>query len=306
MHVALALLTVYLVWGSAYLAIAVTVETLPPLLSGGLRNVAAGAVLAIILLACGRSLVVPLRQFAATAVVGVTMITSGTGLVTLAQSSVLGPAVPSGITALLMAAVPLLLVVLRVAHADPPKPVALAGVLVGLAGLAMLIVAQGGTGGVVPVGGALLVVLSTVGWALGSYYSTWLPLPSDPFVGTAYQMLIGGALLAGLGVGAGELRGFDAGAVSTRSWLAFAYLAVAACLVAYTAYVWLLSAAPISLTSTYAYVNPVVAVILGALLLNERLTSDVVLAGAAIVVGVALVVSAERDVSRVTRTLTKR
>jgi drug/metabolite transporter (DMT)-like permease len=301
-----ALLVVYLVWGSAYLAIAVTVETLPPLLSGGLRNAAAGLVLAIILMACGRDLRLPWRQVGAAAVVGITLITSGTGLVTLAQSSVLGRPVPSGITALLMAAVPLLLVVLRVVHADRPTPVALAGVLLGLAGLVMLIIVQGGAGGVVPAGGALLVVLSTVGWALGSYYSTRLPLPSDPFVGTAYQMLIGGALLAGLGVGAGELAGFDVGAVSTRSWLAFTYLAVAACLVAYTAYVWLLGTAPISLTSTYAYVNPVVAVVLGALLLDERLTGDVVLAGAVIVVGVALVVRTERDVRRVTGIYTKR
>ena len=131
-------------------------------------------------------------------------------------------------------------------------------------------------------------------WSTGSFLAGKLPMPADPFVATVYEMFAGALVLALAGAVRGELSGFAPAEVSTRSWVALAYLMVAGSLVAFTAYVWLLHHAPISLVSTYAYVNPVVAVALGALFVAEPITGRVVLGGAVIVVGVALVVSTER------------
>ncbi|MEV4522597.1 EamA family transporter [Micromonospora tulbaghiae] len=146
----------------------------------------------------------------------------------------------------------------------------------------------------VPVAGALTVVAAAASWSVGSYLSGKILMPADPFVATVYEMVAGAAVLALVGVARGELRGFSFADVTGRSWAAMAYLMVAGSLVAFTAYVWLLAHAPISLVSTYAYVNPVVAVALGALFVAEPITSQVLMGGAVIVVGVAVVVSTER------------
>jgi drug/metabolite transporter (DMT)-like permease len=290
-----ALAIVYVVWGSTYLGIRVTVETLPPLVSAGARFAVAALVLAAVVVVRrgAGALRISGRQLASTALVGVLLLTGGNGLVVLAESGPPGRAVPSGIAALLVATVPLIVVLLRTATGDRPRLTTVAGVVVGFGGLVVLVVPTGG-GRTVPVGGALVVVAAATAWSAGSFLSPRLPMPKDPFVATVYEMVAGAAVLAVLGAARGELRGFDPAGVSARSWVALLYLTVAGSLVAFTAYVWLLQHAPISLVATYAYVNPVVAVALGALLVNEAVTGRVLLGGAVIVVGVALVVSIER------------
>jgi drug/metabolite transporter (DMT)-like permease len=284
-----ALAIVYIVWGSTYLAIRITVETLPPFLSAGLRFGLSGLLLgAIIAIRSGpAALRVSGRQVAASGLVGLLLLGGGNGMVVVAEAR----GVPSGIAALLVATVPLLVVVLRVVTGDRPRAATLIGVLLGFAGLAALIASRGG-GGVVPVRGALLVVAAATSWSIGSFFSRQLPLPANPFVAAVYEMIVGGLAMA-LG---GALRGEPAQLAhgSTRSWFALLYLLMVGSLVAFTAYVWLLQRAPISLTATYAYVNPAVAVLLGALLLDERITGPVLLSGAVIILGVALVVSTER------------
>ena len=163
----------------------------------------------------------------------------------------------------------------------------------GFLGLVLLVLPRGGSG-VVPLVGALTVVAAATCWSVGSFLSNRLRMPADPFVATVYEMVAGAVALAVLSLARGELRGFSLAQVTTRSWLALTYLWWPGRLVAFTAYVWLLAHAPISLASTYAYVNPVVAVALGALLVAEPITGQVLLGGAVIVAGVALVVTTER------------
>ncbi|WP_233514789.1 EamA family transporter [Micromonospora sp. LHW51205] len=290
-----ALVLVYLLWGSTYLGIRVAVESLPPLISAAMRFAGAAVVLAVVLrLRRGPgALRVPVRRVGSAALIGVLLLAGGNGLVVLAESGPAGTAVPSGVAALLVATVPLLVVVLRTVGGDRPRPWTFLGVALGFAGLVVLVLPRDGVDGV-PVAGALTVVAAATSWSVGSYLSGRIRMPADPFVATVYEMLAGAAVLALVGVARGELRGFSFAEVTGRSWAALAYLMVAGSLVAFTAYVWLLVHAPISLVSTYAYVNPVVAVALGALFVAEPITSQVLLGGAIIVVGVAVVVSTER------------
>ncbi|MEV1331690.1 EamA family transporter [Micromonospora costi] len=290
-----ALVLVYVLWGSTYLGIRIAVETLPPLVSAALRFAAAAAVLALVLRLRGGpgALRVDRRQLGSAALVGVLLLAGGNGLVVLAESGPPDTAVPSGIAALLVATVPLLVVLLRTVTGDRPRFWTFAGVTLGFLGLVLLVVPTGGSGAV-PLVGALTVVVGAVSWSVGSFLSGRIRMPANPFVATVYEMLAGAAVLAVLAVCRGELREFHPAQVSTRSWLALAYLMVAGSLVAFTAYVWLLQHAPISLVATYAYVNPAVAVALGALLVAEPITAQVLLGGAVIVAGVALVVTTER------------
>ncbi|MEU4332991.1 EamA family transporter [Micromonospora lupini] len=290
-----ALIVVYVLWGSTYLAIRVAVETLPSLLSAALRFAVAGLVLAVVLrLRRGPgALRVQRRQLGSAALVGVLLLAGGNGLVVLAESGPPGVAVPSGIAALLVATVPLLVVLLRSATGDRPGVWTFAGVTLGFVGLVLLVL-PAGSADAVPLVGALTVVAGAVTWSVGSFLSGRIRMPADPFVATVYEMVAGAVVLAVVAACRGELGEFHPTTVSTRSWLALGYLMVAGSLVAFTAYVWLLQNAPISLVSTYAYVNPAVAVGLGALLVAEPITPRVLLGGAVIVAGVALVVSTER------------
>ncbi|MEU5218318.1 EamA family transporter [Streptomyces sp. NPDC020807] len=280
---------VYVVWGSTYLGIRIAVETMPPFLSAGTRFVTAGLILAgIIAWRQGpAALRVTPRELASTVVVGLLLILGGNGLVVLAETSI-----PSGLAALLIAVVPAWVVILKAAYGARPTLGGVGGVLLGLAGLAVLTLP--GLSGDVKIGGVLLVLAGTLCWAVGSFSSSRVPMPGNPFTASAYEMVAGG--LAGLCVGLvrGEQHGLDLAGISTRSWVALAYLIVFGSLIAFTAYAWLLQAAPISLVATYAYVNPVVAVALGALVLNEALTWPIVLGGAIVVGGVCLIVSTER------------
>ncbi|MFF7779439.1 EamA family transporter [Streptomyces tanashiensis] len=280
---------VYVVWGSTYLGIRIVVETLPPFLSGGARFVTAGLLLAAIVAwrQGPAALRVTRRELGSAVLVGLLLILGGNGLVVLAETSI-----PSGLAALLVAAVPVWVVLLRTVLGDRPGLGALGGVLLGFAGLGVLTVP--GLSGEVKIGGVVLVLVAALLWSLGSVSSARLPMPRNPFTASAYEMLAGGLAALTVGLMRGEHHGLDLGAVSGRSWAALVYLIVFGSLVAFTAYAWLLQTAPVSLAATYAYVNPVVAVLLGALVLNEALTWPILLGGAIVVGGVSLIVSTER------------
>nr|WP_313896963.1 EamA family transporter [Streptomyces sp. GC420] len=285
----MALGIVYVVWGSTYLGIRVAVETMPPFLSAGARFVTAGLILAALVARRQgpAALRVTRRELASAALVGLLLLLGGNGLVVLAETSV-----PSGLAALLVAVMPVWVVLLRTAFGDRPGGATFGGVALGLLGLAVLTLP--GLSGDVGLGGVLTVLVATLLWSAGSFSAGRIPMPADPFAAGAYEMIAGGLGCALLALVRGEQRGLDLAAVSTRSWLALGYLVVFGSLVAFTAYAWLLHSAPLSLVSTYAYVNPVVAVALGALVLGEELTWPILLGGAVVVAGVFLIVSTER------------
>jgi drug/metabolite transporter (DMT)-like permease len=285
-----ALATIYLVWGSTYLAIRVMVETMPPLLSAGFRFLFAGGILyGWLYMRGGRArLRIGRRELLASLVIGALLLLGGNGLVTVAEQKA-----PSGLSSLIIAAVPLWVILLRLLWRERVPRVTLFGVAAGFAGVAFL-VAPGGRPGGIPLWSLLTLVAASAAWASGSFLSRHVPLPRDVFVAIAAEQVLGGLLLVIVGLAAGEGSKLHPEAFSGRSIGAFVYMVTAGSLLAFTAYVWLLHNAPISLVSTYAYVNPVVAVALGALVLGERV-SGWILAGAALVVGgVGLVVSRER------------
>ncbi len=285
----LAICTVYVVWGSTYLAIRWAVRTMPAFMSAGVRFVLAAGLLALLSrLRGGRtSWHLGATQWRNAAICGVLMLAGGNGLVVVAETRV-----PSGIAALLVAAVPLWLIVLRRVLGDRTPALTLVGVLVGLGGLALLLL-PGSSGSHVDLGYSLLLVVAALSWALGSVLVTRMELPDDPAVLSSVEMLAGGVVLLAAAAGGGEFDRLDLGAISVQSWLSLAYLVVFGSLVAFSAYVYALAKAPMSLVGTYAYVNPVVAVALGVLLAGEHLSVSEVLGGLVIVASVVVVVSAE-------------
>ena len=282
-----ALGVVYVVWGSTYLAIRVVVETVPPLLGMGSRFGLAGLLLAAVVVARGgpRRLRVTPRQAGSAAVVGVFLLLGGNGMVAVAEQEV-----PSGLAALVIAAVPLWVVVLRWLGRDRPARVTLLGVLLGFPGLVLLLLPSGRPAGV-PFAGVALVLLAGFLWAVGSYAGSRLPLPPDALVASALEMVCGGVVLVATGVLVGER--LDLSAVSDRSAAAWVYLVLFGSLLAFSSYAWLLQNAPISTVATYAYVNPVVAVVLGSVLLGEVLTAGMLLGGLLVVASVVAVVTIE-------------
>lgn len=279
---------VYIVWGSTYLGIAYVVESLPALLSAALRFGAAALVMvAYVAVRRGRdALRVTPRQLRGALVVGLLLLLGGNGMVVLAQDADL----PSGLAALLVAAVPLWVVLLRVAARDRPTVRTVTGVALGFVGLAVLLLPGARPEGVA-VGAAALVILASLLWSIGSFMATRIELPGDALMTTVVEMAGGAVGLVVLGLLRGER--LDPGAVTTSSWIGLAYLVVFGSLVAFTAYSWLLSVAPVSKVATYAYVNPVVAVALGAVLLSEPVTPTTVVGGLLTVLAVAVVVREE-------------
>jgi drug/metabolite transporter (DMT)-like permease len=221
-------------------------------------------------------------------VVGVLLLTFGNGGVAVAEQTV-----PSGLAALLVAEVPLWLVCLRLLARDSPRRATIAGTALGFAGIAILALPGSHPAGIAP-WGILLIIGATICWSSGTFATPRVPMPSNAFVAATYEMVTAGVVLLAAGVAVGEPGRVHLSAVPPRAWLALAYLIVFGSLVAFSAYVWLLGNAQLSLIATYAYVNPVVAVILGALILGEQVTPPILIGGAVVVAGVGLVVSVER------------
>lgn len=283
MRIWAALATIYVVWGSTFLAIAVAVRDLPPFLSMALRHLVAGAALfAFVWWRRRGDLRLGWREWGAAFVFGGALFLCSHGSLAWAQQDV-----PSGIAALLVGTIPLWFAILaRAAFGERLGGRALAGLVLGFAGLALL-VDPSGAEGAEPIG-ALAIVFGAFTWAAGSLAARRLPLPEDTLLSAAMGMLAGGALLAVVSGFGGEL---DDATFSFDALAAIAYMVVIGSFVGFSAYVWLLKVAPASTVSTYAYVNPVIAVLLGWAFNDEVITGRTLIAGAAIVVGVALMVS---------------
>jgi drug/metabolite transporter (DMT)-like permease len=281
-----ALVVVYTLWGSTYLAIRVAVESMPPLLMAGVRFLIAGLVLLAWRLAVlGKNAKRPSWiEWRSAAIVGAALMLGGNGGVAFAELSV-----PSGSTALIVATVPLWIAVFdRLFFRRSLSLRQVMGLAIGFGAVALLVGRPGG-GGLDAVG-ASVAVIGAIAWAAGSLYARGATLPHDSSTAIGMEMLAGGALLVAVGAGIGEFHDPALLHPTAASWWAFAYLVIFGALVGFSAYLWLLRVAPITLVSTYAYVNPVVAVLLGALVLHEPVDARTVAAGTAILAAVVLIV----------------
>jgi len=290
--------SVYVIWGSTYLAILWVIDSIPPLLMASGRFLFAGAVLYAWMR--WRGAPEPTReQWRAAMISGPLMLAGGNGAVVVAEQWV-----PSGVTALLVASVPLWMVVLQPLFgpkARPSRRVQI-GLLVGFAGVAMLGGTPSGGGGPLAVLGAMLVLGGCASWAAGSLYVRAAPAPKSPLVLVSMQMLTGGVVLGIMSLAMGEPFRFDAGDVTTRSVLALVYLVIFGSLIAYSAYVWLLTVSTPARVGTYAYVNPVIALLLGWALAGEAVGFRSAVAAAIIVGSVVVIVSEAKSVSERTGT----
>lgn len=288
-----ALWTVYLVWGSTYLAIKLAVRTLPPLLTAGTRFLLAAAILAAVLALAGRTLRVSRREGVTAGALGVLLLAAGVGLVHVAETRI-----DSGVAAMIAGSVPLQIVVWRTLTRDRVARQTVIAAVVGIVGLAVVVLPNGIGSGTAAVGLAVMVV-GTLAWSCGSFVSRRLRLPADPFVATTYEMLGGGIVLVVAATAAGEWGDLDAAAFAAGPLAAWLYLAIAGSVIGFSAYAWLLGNAPISQVVTHQYVNPIVAVGLGALLLGERPAPSTLL-GAALIIG-AVVVTVRREAAAPTQ-----
>lgn len=277
---------IYLVWGSTYLAMKLAVETLPPFALAGARFCISGAILfAIARVARGEAL--PTRaDWKRAVVVGALLMIGGNASVMWAVQHV-----PSGVAALLVATTPIWLALLG---RQRPTPRAIAGMVLGLVGVAVLVgpAAFAGTSRIDPFG-VLVLVLASVSWAAGSLVQR-AGTTTSPLMGTGAQMIAGGAMLMVIATATGELAVLDLGAGSAKSWASLAYLTVFGSLLGFTSYAWLMRNDTPARVATYSYVNPVIAVVLGAWLANEDINARVIVAAAVIVVGVVAIVSDKR------------
>ncbi|MFM7718366.1 MAG: EamA family transporter [Actinomycetota bacterium] len=286
-----ALGTVYVIWGTTYLAIEYVNRTMPTFMAAGVRFLIAGTIMYAFAVRRGdRVGDRPTRRgWLAATVIGGGLLLGGNGLVALSERTV-----PTGIVALIIALVPLWMALIdAVLLGRRPKPLVVLGRLGGFAGAAGLVTASANHG--VALSGLLLPCVASMSWASASLYARTAPLPERPFVGIGMEMLCGGALLVLAGLARGEARGFDLGAIAPESVLGLAYLVVFGSFAGFASYVWLLRNARTSLVSTYAYVNPVVAVGLGWAFLDERVTTRMVTAGVVILVSVALIIASHAE-----------
>jgi len=283
----LALIAVYIFWGTTYLAIRFAIESIPPFLMASARFLAAGAILYVWRRAVGDR--APTRlNWRSAAIIGFLMLTAANGGVGWAEQRV-----ASGITALLIGTVPLFMVILDFIRPGGKLPnwQAALGVLIGFAGVAYLIAPIIVGAGVLEMDltGSMVILLASLLWALGSLYSRKAPLPESPLLGTGMEMLVGGVGLVVLGTITGEWGRLDLAEVSQVSLFGLVYLIIFGSLVAFAAYTWLLRVAPTPLVSTYAYVNPLVAISLGALLAGETITPRLIVSALIILGAVALI-----------------
>ncbi|MEQ1855609.1 MAG: EamA family transporter [Longimicrobiales bacterium] len=290
---------VYIIWGSTYLAILWVIESIPPLLMASGRFLFAGALLYAWMRLRGTPRPTA-EQWRAAVIAGALMLAGGNGAVVVAEQWV-----PSGLTALLVAAVPLWLVVLdaTVGSRAKPSPRAQIGLLVGFAGVMLLVGAPGiEAGGSRALLGALLVTVGSVSWAGGSLYLRSAAKPSSALLLVSMQMLGGGVVLGAMSLALGEPAEFHLADVTLRSLLALVYLVIFGSLIAYTAYVWLLTVTTPARAGTYAYVNPVIALLLGWAFAGEHVGFRAAIAAAIIVGSVFVIVSEARNVKDRTQT----
>ncbi|MEP6679872.1 MAG: EamA family transporter [Chloroflexota bacterium] len=290
--IAIALLIVYVVWGSTYLGIALMIETLPPLLAAGVRYLAAALLLTglVYLWARLRSTDPPewptRRQWRSAFIIGTLLLLGGNGFVVLAEQFI-----PSGVAAVVIATVPIWLAVFdAVLTRRRPGRLVIGGLVAGLLGVAILLAPVEGLARINPVGIGL-VCIAAVSWAAGSLYARSAEMPRSGLLGSGIEMFAGGVMLAIVGTLLGEVGQFHAASVSLRSLAALAYLIVFGSVIAFSAYIWLLGNVPVSTVGTYAYVNPIVAVALGAMVLHEPITLRTAVAAVVIIAAVIAMVS---------------
>ena len=281
-----ALWVVYIVWGSTYLGIELASETMPGIFAAGIRFTIAGLLmLAFLAWRHGLpSLRVSRAALAACALVGL-LLPGANSILFITERKV-----PIGLTSLIIASVPLWVLLLRLSVRERPDLVSTIGLVVGFGGIVLLVQPGSDTG---PLGYLLLTVLAAFMWALGSFLSPRIPLPRDVLVATGYEMLAGGVALTAIGLIAASPGELDPSGWSARSIFGLVYLIVFGSLLGFSAYVWLLANAPITKVSTYAYVNPVIAIALGVIVLDESVTLRIVAGALLILVSVAIVLRRE-------------
>ena len=278
----LALLALYIVWGSTYLGIKVAIETIPPFFHASIRFLISGMILVIWQRSAGHAM--PTRkQWVSAAIIGTLLLLGGNGLVSWAEQFI-----PSGIAALIIGSMPMFLVVAEALRPNGVKPTwrAIIGLLIGFVGIFILVgpAEISGSSTKLNTFGVIALLGACVTWASGSVYSKTADLPKSSLMNTGAQMLMGSVSLLIVSLLTGELHGWDIAAVSSRSIYGLTYLILVGSLVGFASYGWLLQNAPISLVATYAYVNPIVAVFLGNWIGNEPLEPRIWIA-AAIIIG---------------------
>jgi drug/metabolite transporter (DMT)-like permease len=291
----IAILSVYIVWGSTYLAIRFAVQTMPPFLMAGVRFLISGSVLYLIRRIWGDPK--PTQQeWRSASIIGILLLVGGNGGVVWAEQWVV-----SGVAALLVATAPLWMILIDTFHPRGRRSglKVILGVMLGFAGIFFLIDPfQSIDQGDIHLIGALVLILASLFWSIGSLYSRQAKLPSSPLLGTGMEMLAGGGGLLLLAILSGEMKQLSWGAISKESWLGLIYLIVFGSWIGFTAYTWLLRTAPTPLVSTYAYVNPIVAVFLGFLIAEEPLTLRILIATVLVVGSVALITLTQQRFNR--------
>ncbi len=286
-----ALWLVYLVWGSTYLAIELAIRTMPPLLSMGARFLAASLLLGFFLqIKFGKkTFQINLRQLLALALLGGLLLGLGLGMVTLAQFN----NVPTGMVALLISALPFWIAIFKAIEGSKTSLLSWVGIFLGFIGVGILLQPElSKPDNATYIFWMLMVIIGNLGWAFGTYISPRLDLPKNTLVITFYQMILGGVGMSLAGILAGEQLSdfFDASLASWGWWL---YLVIIGSILTYSAYLWLVANAPVGLISTYAYVNPVIAVFLGVLFLEEKPSITLLFGAAVVITGVFIVVRVE-------------
>jgi drug/metabolite transporter (DMT)-like permease len=289
----IALIILYIVWGSTYLGIKIAVETIPPFFHAGIRFLISGIILVIWQRAIGNEM--PTRnQWKNTFIIGTFLLLGGNGLVSWAEQTI-----PSGVAALIVGTVPLFLVIMEAFRPNGVKPTwqTMLGLLIGFVGVFILVGPAEITGSQENLNplGVIAVLSASILWAVGSIYSKGADLPKSSFMTTGAEMLMGSIGLFVVSLLTGELSDFRFTQISTNSWLGLIYLITMGSIVGFGSYIWLLQNAPISLVATYAYVNPIVAVMLGYFFANEILEPRIWLATAIIIGAVAFINSRSKQ-----------
>jgi drug/metabolite transporter (DMT)-like permease len=291
----IAIISVYIVWGSTYLAIRFAVQTMPPFLMAGIRFLISGSLLYLIRRTWGDPKPT-CQEWRSASIIGIFLLVGGNGGVVWAEQWVV-----SGVAALLVATAPLWMILIDTLYPNgwKPGPWVILGVILGFVGIFILIHPfQSIRQGDIDLIGAVVLILASLFWSIGSLYSRQAKLPASPLLGTGMEMLAGGGGLLLLGILSGELKQLSLASISKESWLGLVYLIVFGSWIGFTAYTWLLRAAPTPLVSTYAYVNPIVAVFLGYFIAEEPLTFRILIATVLVVGSVALITITQQKALR--------